>query len=86
MVTLSGRKAIRVKVIPATNTKSERLSASDGDGNRILISRWSEASIERAIETAAQRLCQKMKWEGSLVGGWLARGEYVFVFTNERAS
>ena len=72
-------KAIVTKFHGPTNCKGSRITASDEDGNRITISYPYELSGEECHRRAAQALCDKMKWSGSLVGGSLKNG-YVFTF------
>jgi len=74
-------KAIITKYHGPTNFKGSRISASDEDGNRITIPYpseldWRDGEPHRA---AAQSLCEKMNWKGSLVGGSV-KGGYAFVF------
>jgi len=72
-------KAIVTKYHGPTSFKGSRITASDGDGNRITISYTYELSGEAAHRKAAEALCNKMGWTGELVGGSLKNG-YVFVF------
>ena len=72
-------KAIETKYHGPTNTRGARISASDGDGNRISIPYPYELSGEAVHRKAAERLCDKMQWSGALVGGATKRG-YTFVF------
>lgn len=74
-------KAIKTKFIPCSNFKGARITASDGDGNRVVISYPHEASAPHWL--AAQALCQKMGWKGRLAQGWLKPGDEVFVFVRE---
>jgi hypothetical protein len=76
-------KAIETKYHGPTNTRGARISATDGDGNRIYISYPYELSGEDVHRKAADALCRKMDWPGTLAGGATKRG-YVFVFV-ERA-
>lgn len=77
-------KAIVTKYHGPTNCKGSRITASDEDGNRCTISYPYELSGEEVHRKAAQALCDKMKWSGTLVGGSLKNG-YVFVFENNAA-
>jgi len=72
-------KAIVTKYHGPTNYKGSRITASDEDNNRITISYPYELSGEECHRKAAQALCDKMGWTGTLVGGSLKNG-YVFVF------
>lgn len=72
-------KAIFTKYHGPTNFKGSRISASDSDGNRVVISYPYELSGEDVHRKAAQALCDKMNWTGNLIGGAVRNG-YVFVF------
>ena len=72
-------KAIVTKYHGPTNNRGSRITASDGDGNRVTISYPYELSNENVHRAAAEALCKKMNWTGRLVAGGLKRG-YVFVF------
>ena len=74
-------KAIFTKYHGPTDTKGSRISASDSDGNRVSISYPYELSGEEVHRKAAQALCTKMNWKGSMVAGGHKNG-YVFVFTD----
>ena len=74
-------KAITTKYHGPTNTKGSRISADDGDGNRVTISYPYELSGEACHRKAADALCAKMGWTGTLAAGWTKTG-YVFVFTS----
>jgi len=78
-------KAIITKYHGPTDYKGSRITASDGDGNRITISYPCELSGEAVHRKAAEALCEKMGWTGSLVGGSL-KDNYVFVFGPDFAS
>jgi len=73
-------KAIITKYISATNYKGARISASDGDGNKITIPYDNELSDAACYAKAAVALCKKMNWKGTLISGGLKNG-YVFVFS-----
>ena len=79
MTKSSGKVAIFVKYIPATNTKPSRLKAT-ANGNSITIPYSYDKSGCDLFATAAEALCKKMDWPGNLIGGELDNG-YVFVFT-----
>lgn len=72
-------KAIKTKYHGATNHKGSRISASDEDGNKVIISYPHELSGEAVYKKAALALCEKMGWGTDIVGGSLRDG-YVFVF------
>jgi hypothetical protein len=76
-------KAITTKYLPATNFKGSRISASDCDGNRVIISYPADAKdTETAHFKAALELCCKMRWKGKLAAGYTGKG-YVFTFIQE---
>jgi hypothetical protein len=72
-------KAISTKYIGPGNVKGARIIASDSDGNRVTISYPHELSGEAVHRKAAEALCTKMGWTGSLAAGSVKAG-YVFVF------
>jgi hypothetical protein len=72
-------KAIVTKYLGPTDFKGARISASDDDGNRVIISYDHALSGEGPHRKAAEALCAKMKWTGMLFSGW-TKGGYVFVF------
>ena len=64
-------KAIKTKYLGPTNFKGSRVRATDEDGNSIILS-WDHAlNSDKNHEAAAQALCDKMDWEGRIVGGSL---------------
>lgn len=71
-------KAIVVKHLPHTGTRPSRYKASDLDGNSVTISS-SSTTTDYPEQEAAQALCAKMNWSGSLAGGETKR-DHVFVF------
>ena len=73
-------KGIVTKYLGPTNYKGSRIVASDCDGNRVAISYPSELTGEAVHRKAAEALCEKMGWGGTLVSGSVKNG-YVFVFT-----
>jgi len=74
-------KAIITKYHGPTDTKGSRISASDGDRNRISIPYPYELSGEAVHRAAADALCDKMKWPKNLIGGGMKNG-YCFVFAD----
>ena len=73
-------KAIEVKYLPATNVRGSRIKAYDLDGNQVTISYPHELSGDDVYRAAAEELCKKMNWKGSIEGGGTKNG-MVFVFT-----
>ena len=67
-------KAIITKYHGPTDRKGARISADDGDGNRVTISYPYELSGEAVYKAAAQALMEKMGWTDNLVGGALKSG------------
>jgi hypothetical protein len=81
--------AIITKYYGATTTRGSRIVAMRGDWDRsyggigrISIPYPHERSGEDCYRAAAEALCKKMGWAGSLVGGGTMDG-YVFVFVPE---
>ena len=72
-------KAIVTTYRGPTDTKGSRITASDGDGNRVTIPYPHELSGEFVHRKAAEALRDKMGWTGPLVGGATKTG-YAFVF------
>jgi len=70
-------KTITTKYLGATNTRGSRISASDGDGNRIVTPYRSELGETENHEGAVKALCEKMGWHGTLQGGDLLQGGVV---------
>lgn len=75
-------KAIETRFYGPTNTRGSRITARDMDGNAATIPYPYELSGEDCHRAAAEQLCGKMGWSGSLIGGATKRG-YVFVFAPE---
>jgi hypothetical protein len=80
-----GFKAIVTKYHGPSNTKGSRISASDGDGNRITIGYHDADNTDLNHARAALALCEKMGWDKPerkqhIVGGWIKGGEYAWVF------
>ena len=73
-------KAIQTKFIGATNTRGSRVTVRDGDGNSTWSSYDHGMNAERNHAAGAKKLCDKMKWTGAFVSGWLKAGTYVHVF------
>lgn len=80
-------KAILTKYLGPTNTLPSRVVASDGDRNTVTIPfRLIPFDDEELIHHyVADALCQKMNWQGNLVGGRTRRG-YAFVFLPQSKS
>ncbi len=72
-------KAITTRYMGPTNTRGARILATDVDKNRVTIPYPYELSGQDVHQAAAKALCEKMGWEGELIGGSTKRG-YVFVF------
>lgn len=64
-------KAIKTKYHGPGNVKGSRISATDEDGNRIVLS-WDYAlDSDGNHKVAARALCDKMGWRGELASGGL---------------
>ncbi len=74
-------KAITTKYHGPSNVRGSRITANDGDGNRITVPYDYALSGIDLHAKAAIALCRKMKWDGKLIGGATKDG-YAFVFTN----
>ena len=74
-------KSITTKYHGPSATKGSRISATDNDGNRVMISKDLSMSDDGGHADAARALCRKMNWHGEMVTGWLKPGQHVFVFT-----
>lgn len=72
-------KAITTKFHGHTESKPVRYSATDSDGNKVIISGTSPSH-----DTAAIALCRKMNWTGTLVRGGTKEGNvYVWLDDSE---
>lgn len=82
MVTIkdSYKVAIETKYLGPTNTKGARIKAFTDGASIIKSYDDSLTSFDNKAE-AARALCEKLGWEGSLVGGGTRMGE-VFVFVD----
>lgn len=72
-------KAITTKFHGATDARGSRVIASDQDGNKVIASYDHALNAEQMHAHAADMLCRKMQWAGTLIQGSLAKG-YVFVW------
>lgn len=78
-------KAIVTKFHGPTNYKGSRYSATDSDGNRVMLSADHALAPEGNHDRAALALCRKMRWEGTLVRGSIGtQNVYVFDMVYER--
>lgn len=81
-------KAITTKYLGPTDFKGSRISATDGDGNRVSVPYEYALNSDGNHIAAATALCEKMKWKGTLVhGGLLKNGRSVgevFVWYSDR--
>ena len=67
-------KAILTKYHGPTNTRGSRITATDGDGNRVSIPYPHHESDNDKHAAAVRALMEKMRWDGQLVGGWTPGG------------
>lgn len=77
-------KAIVTKYHGPTDRRGARISASDEDGNRVMVPYAHELSGELVHRQAAIALCEKMGWTGTLHAGSLGKG-YVYVWSDAGA-
>jgi hypothetical protein len=77
-------KAIFTKFHGPSNVKGSRISATDEDGNRVMVSSDHALSQDGRHDKAALALCQKMRWTGVLIRGGL-KGGNVYVFLDDSA-
>jgi len=73
-------KAIKTTYRGPTNFKGSRIIASDADGHRITLPYDHALNIDQLHVLAAQKLCDKMKWNGKRVVGWFGNDAF-HVFT-----
>ena len=71
--------AILTRWLAPTNHRGSRVVADAGDGRRVTVSYSHSLSGEACHREAAQALCTKMGWDGTMVGGGTRDG-YAFVF------
>ena len=67
-------KAIITTYHGPTNTKGSRISADDGDGNRVTISVNGSLNFDLNHAEAVKALCKKMNWSGKLQAGATRQG------------
>lgn len=75
-------KAIVTKYHGPGNVKGSRYSASDEDGNRVILDGNDALNSDENHDAACRALCHKMGWTGTLQRGSLRTG-YVYVFVIE---
>lgn len=73
-------QAITTKYFGPSNVRGSRIKATSGSGLSVTISCPDELNMDAAHKSAAQALCDKLKWNGKLIGGGLKDGGYAFVF------
>ena len=78
-------KAIRTKYHGPGNVRGSRVSATDEDGNKVIIGHDSALNSDQNHRRAALALCAKMDWHGTLAEGALGSG-YVYVFVEPRTT
>ncbi len=71
-------QAIETRYICPTNTRGARIKATAAAGS-VTISYPHELSGQAVHRKAAEALRDKFGWNGELLGGQLADGDYVFV-------
>jgi hypothetical protein len=76
-------KAIRTKYIGPSNVKGSRITATSGErSQRIIMSYPSELNSSAAHAKAARTLCDKMNWNGAMIGDGFPDGSMVWVFAD----
>ena len=74
-------KAIVTKYHGPGNVRGSRISASDCDHNKVILSVDNALGIEDNHDRAAWALCKKMGWtEHNLMRGGMPNGDIVYVF------
>jgi len=76
-------KAIRTKYLPPTDRRGARIVASDSDGNRVVIGYPHELDGVECHQKAADALCAKLNWTGTLYAGGDGPRGWVFVFAHD---
>lgn len=79
---ISARQAISTKYLGPTNTLGTRIKASSGSGSSVTVPYDYSLDAFANHQAAAEALCKKLKWTGTLVGGGTADG-YCFVFRDD---
>jgi hypothetical protein len=78
-------KAIVTKYHGPGNVRGSRISASDSDGNRVILHRDCALSVDQNRDRAALALCRKLGWTGTLAhGGLNRRGDEVYVWVDSK--
>ena len=76
-------KAITTTYHGPTDTRGSRITASDGDGNRITVPYDHALNGAGNHRAACLALCAKLGWHGELVGGHTRTG-MVWVWANSQ--
>lgn len=77
---LSHMQTIETRFHGPTNTKGSRYSARNADGKSVILSTDFALNSDENHARAAIALCEKMGWDGQLIGGQTKAGRYTFVF------
>lgn len=72
-------KTIETKFVPATNHKSSRIKATEPDGISVTLSWDHSMSDEENHDRARAALCDRLGWNGPMIGGHTKRG-MIWVF------
>jgi hypothetical protein len=75
------KQAIVTKYHGPTNTRGARISASTASGIRVSIPYPHELNTDDAHRAAADALCAKLGWTGTLIEGGMKQGN-VYVFAD----
>jgi hypothetical protein len=78
-------KAIKIRVIPATNTKDVRLKASAVGGISFIEARSNEIGIEEQAMEMAKKYLVKANWYFAEISGWgwIAERDLVVTIKNK---
>jgi hypothetical protein len=76
-------KMIETKFLPVTDNRGARIAAFDNNKNRVVIAYPHELSGVDCHLKAAEELCTRLDWKGTLKGGW-TKGGCAFVLETGR--
>lgn len=76
-------QTITTKYLPATNTRGSRIKATASGGESFTFPYQSELGIVDNHIDVVKRLCEHLKWNGTLAYDIQGGGGYVFVFVRE---
>lgn len=77
-------KAIVTRFIPEGRLrKGRRMLGTDGVGNYVTIAYDDNLNTYENHRLACEALMRKMSWEGIMIGSWLDRNRYCWVWAHE---